>query len=123
MQSKVWLLIGWSKRSERHDSAPEPDLIARAPCSEIRQAAHRRRRIIEFFGGILILVGIKTRYVAGLVPGHLAVIFVWRHFPDGFRPRQNAGESPVLFCFIFLPPWDLLMGLPGLRLMNDPTPS
>lgn len=61
--------------------------------------------IIEFFGGILILAGVKTRYVAFILAGHFAVIFWWRHFPGGFWPIQNRGESPVLFCFIFLFLW------------------
>ena len=65
--------------------------------------------IIEFFGGLLIILGVKTRWVAFLLSGHLAVVFWWRHFPWGepqnFMPIMNRGEVPVLFCFIFLYLW------------------
>jgi putative oxidoreductase len=62
--------------------------------------------ILEFFGGILILVGFKTRSVAFLLCGETAVVYWWRHFsPDAFWPIVNRGEGPVLFCFIFLFLW------------------
>jgi putative oxidoreductase len=58
--------------------------------------------MLEFFGGILILFGLRTRPVAFLLAGEMAVVFWWRHFPNGGWPIQNRGEVPVLFCFIFL---------------------
>ena len=58
--------------------------------------------ILEFFGGILILLGLWTRHVAFLLAGEMAVVFWWRHSPNAFWPIQNRGELPVLFCFIFL---------------------
>ncbi len=60
---------------------------------------------LEFLGGILILLGIKTRYVAFVLAGHMAVAYWWRHFPGGFWPLENGGEKAVLFCFIFLFLW------------------
>jgi putative oxidoreductase len=61
--------------------------------------------MLEFFGGILILLGVKTRYVAFILCGEMAVTYWWRHFPGGFWPIQNGGERAVLFCFIFLFLW------------------
>jgi len=62
--------------------------------------------IIEFFGGMLIAVGLFTRPVAFLLCGHLAVVFWWRHVPGSpFWPVMNRGEAPVLFCFMFLLLW------------------
>ncbi|MCG8467445.1 MAG: DoxX family protein [Gemmatimonadetes bacterium] len=61
--------------------------------------------ILEFLGGILIILGVKTRYVAFILAGQMAVAFWWRHFPSGFWPIANGGERAVLFCFIFLFLW------------------
>ncbi len=62
--------------------------------------------ILEFFGGILILCGYKTRTVAFILAGQMAVAFWWRHFSlDNFMPIMNRGETAVLFCFIFLYLW------------------
>lgn len=61
--------------------------------------------ILEFFGGILIILGVKTRWVAFILSGQMAVAFWTAHFPRGFWPIQNGGEPAVLFCFIFLYLW------------------
>lgn len=62
--------------------------------------------ILEFFGGILILFGVKTRWVAFLLAGEMAVVYWWRHFSlDALMPIQNRGELAVLYCFIFLFLW------------------
>ena len=58
--------------------------------------------ILEFFGGILIILGLFTRPVAFLLSGEMAVAYFMAHFPQGFWPAQNQGEPAVLFCFIFL---------------------
>jgi len=61
--------------------------------------------ILEFFGGILIMLGLFTRPLAFLLSGEMAVAFFWRHLPRGFWPIGNGGELPVLFSFIFLYLW------------------
>lgn len=58
--------------------------------------------ILEFFGGILIIIGLFTRPVAFLLSGEMAVAYFMAHFPQGFWPATNQGEPAVLFCFIFL---------------------
>src|ERR671928_96350 len=58
--------------------------------------------LLEFFGGLLILLGLFTRPVAFLLSGEMAVAYFTQHAPRGFFPLQNMGELAVLYCFIFL---------------------
>src|SRR6266700_3939808 len=58
--------------------------------------------ILEFFGGILIMLGLFTRPVAFILSGMMAVAYWQFHFPNGHWPVQNQGMPAVLFCFIFL---------------------
>jgi putative oxidoreductase len=58
--------------------------------------------ILEFFGGIAIVLGLLTRPVAFVLSGEMAVAYFQAHQPHGFWPIQNHGESAVLYCFIFL---------------------
>jgi len=58
--------------------------------------------ILEFFGGLLILLGLFTRPVAFILSGEMAVAYFMMHAPAGFWPLLNRGEAAVLFCFVFL---------------------
>jgi putative oxidoreductase len=58
--------------------------------------------ILEFFGGLLIAVGLLTRPVAFILAGEMAVAYFMAHLPQGFWPILNQGEVVVLFAFIFL---------------------
>jgi putative oxidoreductase len=58
--------------------------------------------ILEFFGGLLILLGLFTRPVAFILSGMMAVAYFMAHAPGGFWPLLNRGELAVLYCFIFL---------------------
>lgn len=58
--------------------------------------------VLEFFGGILILLGLFMRPVAFILSGMMAVAYWQFHFPNGNWPVQNGGIPAVLFCFIFL---------------------
>ena len=58
--------------------------------------------ILEFFGGLLILLGLFTRPVAFILAGEMAVAYFMMHAPGGFWPLLNRGEGAVLYCFIFL---------------------
>ncbi|MFL6234810.1 MAG: DoxX family protein [Thermoanaerobaculia bacterium] len=58
--------------------------------------------ILEFFGGLLILLGLFTRPVAFILSGEMAVAYWQFHAPNGAWPIQNHGEPAVLLCFIFL---------------------
>ena len=57
---------------------------------------------LEFFGGLLIMLGLLTRPVAFILSGEMAVAYFQFHAPEGVWPIQNHGEPAVLFCFIFL---------------------
>jgi putative oxidoreductase len=58
--------------------------------------------IIEFFGGILIMIGLFTRPAAFISSGMMAVAYWQFHFPNGRWPIQNNGMPAVLLCFILL---------------------
>ncbi len=58
--------------------------------------------IVECFGGLFILLGLFTRWVALVACGEMAVAYFQFHWPQGFWPIVNHGEPAVLFCFIWL---------------------
>jgi putative oxidoreductase len=58
--------------------------------------------VLEFFGGLLFLIGLFTRPVAFILAGFTAVAYFMAHAPRGFWPIQNMGELAVLYCFVFL---------------------
>lgn len=58
--------------------------------------------LLEFFGGIAIMLGLGTRPVAFILSGEMAVAYWQFHAPRGGWPIQNHGELAVLFCFIYL---------------------
>ncbi len=58
--------------------------------------------ILEFFGGVLLLLGLFTRPVAFILAGEMAVAYFQFHFPRGFWPIVNQGELAVLYCFVWL---------------------
>jgi putative oxidoreductase len=58
--------------------------------------------VLEFWGGLLLVLGLFTRPVAFLVAGEMAVAYFQFHFPRGWFPIVNRGEVVVLFCFAWL---------------------
>src|SRR5215831_5437851 len=58
--------------------------------------------ILEFFGGLLVLLGLFTRPVAFILSGMMAVAYWQFHAPNSPWPVQNQGIPAILFCFIFL---------------------
>jgi putative oxidoreductase len=58
--------------------------------------------LIEFFGGLLIMLGWLTGTVAFIASGQMASAYFMAHHPRGFWPILNQGEPAGLFCFIFL---------------------
>ncbi|HKN34294.1 MAG TPA: DoxX family protein [Terriglobales bacterium] len=57
---------------------------------------------IEFFGGLLIAVGLVANCAAFIASGEMAVAYFKSHAPHGFFPILNHGELAVLLCFFFL---------------------
>jgi putative oxidoreductase len=58
--------------------------------------------LLEFFGGLLLLLGLFTRPVAFLLSGEMAVAYWMAHAPQGPFPANNGGDAAILFCFVFL---------------------
>jgi putative oxidoreductase len=58
--------------------------------------------IMEFVGGLLILIGLFTRPVAFILAGEMAVAYWMVHAPMNPFPAVNGGDAAILFCFIFL---------------------
>lgn len=63
--------------------------------------------IIELVAGLLIMVGLFTRYAAFLGSGTMAVAFFqfhWKFQPalEAFLPALNKGELAALYSFLFL---------------------
>ena len=57
---------------------------------------------IEFFGGILVALGLFAGHAAFISSGLMAVAYFMAHAPGGFWPIVNKGELAVLYCFVFL---------------------
>lgn len=57
---------------------------------------------LEFFGGLLLLLGLFTRPVAFILSGLMAVAYFMVHARGGFWPLQNKGELAVIYSFLFL---------------------
>jgi putative oxidoreductase len=58
--------------------------------------------MLEFFGGLFLLLGLFTRPVAFILSGQMAVAYFKAHAPQGFFPLLNRGELAALYCFLFL---------------------
>ncbi|MFC5921456.1 DoxX family protein [Neisseria weixii] len=59
--------------------------------------------ILEFVGGILLLLGLFTRPVAFILSGQMAVAYFMAHAePNVLLPLLNGGEAAALFSFIFI---------------------
>lgn len=68
-----------------------------APFSQIWLAG-----AIEVVGGILLVLGLFTRWTAFLCAGLMAFAYFIGHAPKGFFPIQNGGNLAILYCFVFL---------------------
>jgi putative oxidoreductase len=58
--------------------------------------------VLEFFGGLLLLVGLFTRCAAFVLAGEMAVAYWMVHAPKSFFPVLNGGDAAILYCFVFL---------------------
>jgi putative oxidoreductase len=58
--------------------------------------------VIEFFGGVLVALGLFAGLAAFLISGTMAVAYFKVHAPGGFWPILNHGELAVAYCFVFL---------------------
>ncbi len=58
--------------------------------------------LLEFFGGLAILLGLFTSPVAFILSGEMAVAYWQFHAPQSPWPVVNQGMPAILFCFVFL---------------------
>jgi len=58
--------------------------------------------VIEVVAGILILLGLFTRYAAVVAALEMFVAYFYSHVPKGYLPPQNGGELAVLYFAIAL---------------------
>ena len=56
----------------------------------------------ELVGGLLLLIGLGTRWIGVLLAGEMAIAYWYAHAPQSPFPLVNGGEAAILFCFIFL---------------------
>jgi len=72
---------------------PPPELVA---------ALMHASGWIELIGGLLLALGLFTRFSAFILSGEMAVAYFMVHAPNDFFPLVNKGEVAVLYCFVFL---------------------
>ena len=58
--------------------------------------------LLEIVLGVLIVIGLFGRVAAFIASGEMAVAYFMAHFPHGFYPLLNGGDTAICFCFIFL---------------------
>lgn len=57
---------------------------------------------IELVGGLLVMIGLFTRWAAFLSSGTMAFAYWLGHGTKALLPVQNQGELAALYCFVFL---------------------
>ncbi len=57
---------------------------------------------IELVCGVLVMLGLFTRWAAFIASGQMAFAYWLGHGTHALLPIQNHGELAVLFCFVFL---------------------
>lgn len=58
--------------------------------------------IIELACGLLVAIGLFSRWAAFLASGEMAAAYFMQHAPHSLWPIVNRGELAVLYCFAFL---------------------
>jgi putative oxidoreductase len=57
--------------------------------------------VIQFVGGVLVVLGLGTRIAALICSGSMAYAYFVVHQPEALLPLLNGGELAVLFCWAF----------------------
>ena len=57
--------------------------------------------VLEFFGGLLVVVGLLTTPVAAILALMMLVAYFMAHAPQGGLPIQNQGELALLYMAAF----------------------
>jgi putative oxidoreductase len=57
---------------------------------------------IELVGGLLVMIGLLTRWAAFLCSGLMAAAYWMAHGMNALLPSMNGGELAAAYCFVFL---------------------
>jgi putative oxidoreductase len=57
--------------------------------------------VVEFFGGLLIAIGLATRPVAAIAMIQMIAAYFIAHLPQGGLPVQNGGELALLYALVW----------------------
>ena len=57
---------------------------------------------IELIGGLLVTIGLLTRWAAFLSSGLMAFAYWMAHGMNALLPIMNQGEPAAVYCFVFL---------------------
>ena len=57
---------------------------------------------IELVGGVLVMIGLFSRWAAFLCSGLMAAAYWMAHGTKALYPILNGGELAVLYCFVYL---------------------
>ncbi|NED16225.1 DoxX family protein [Streptomyces sp. SID9124] len=58
--------------------------------------------VIQLIGGILVALGLGTRFAALISSGSMAYAYFTVHQSHALLPLQNGGEPSAVFCWVFL---------------------
>jgi putative oxidoreductase len=97
MRIVVGLLFLWHGTSKLFDfptEGPPPDMMPTPMTIFVGS--------IELFGGLLVMVGLLTRWAAFLCSGLMAFAYWIAHGRTALFPIENGGELAILYCFVFL---------------------
>ena len=56
--------------------------------------------VLELIGGVLLIIGLFTRWTAFILAGLMAFAYFMGHAPRGFYPIINGGNLAILYCFV-----------------------
>jgi putative oxidoreductase len=90
-------LFLWHGSQKIFGVPPPPPQLAEAPAVIVWVAGS-----IEFFGGLLVMVGLFTRWAAFISSGLMAFAYWMAHGFQALLPITNQGELAVIYCFVFL---------------------
>lgn len=101
--------------AEKLSGLPNGDRLALISTAKLFSPEPGLAGILEFFGGLLLAIGLFSRPVAFILAGEMAFAYFMAHFPaNHVFPVLNGGDLAVLFCFallflsaVGLGPWSL----------------
>lgn len=97
MRIVVGFLFLWHGSQKILDVPPMPVMDPPPPAAIIWIAG-----IIELVGGLLVMIGLLTRWAAFLSSGLMACAYWMAHGLQAPLPISNGGELAALYCFVFL---------------------